>query len=89
LGRRQLPRDPSGFEQPRLRGRLRLWKTRRETKLDGSGVPQKRMRHLPQSEWQVLIKEHHEGYIDWRTFEGNQVRLAGNTRPGPHKAAAP
>src|SRR5208337_4443513 len=37
-------------------------------------------------EWQVLIKEHHEGYLDWRTFEGNQVRLAGNTRPGPHKA---
>ena len=34
----------------------------------------------------MLIKEHHEGYIDWRTFEGNQVRLAGNTRPGPHKA---
>ena len=25
-------------------------------------------------------------YIDWRTFEANQARLASNTRPGPHKA---
>ena len=43
------------------------------------------MRHLPQSEWQVLIKEHHEGFIDWPTYEANQARLAANTRPGPHK----
>ena len=48
--------------------------------------PKKRMRQLPQSEWQVLIKEHHEGYIDWRTYEANQIRLAANTRPGPHNA---
>jgi hypothetical protein len=34
----------------------------------------------------VLIKEHHEGYIDWRTYEANQARLAANTRPGPHDA---
>lgn len=44
------------------------------------------MRHLPQSEWQVLIKEHHEGFIDSQTYEANQARLAANTRPGPHKA---
>jgi hypothetical protein len=74
------------LSNPAYAGAYAYGRTRRETKLDGSGVPQKRMRHLPQSEWQVLIKEHHEGYIDWRTFEGNQVRLAGNTRPGPHKA---
>jgi hypothetical protein len=45
------------------------------------------MRHLPQSEWQVLIKEHHDGYIDWQTYEANQARLAANTRPGPHNAS--
>ena len=32
------------------------------------------------------IKEHHEGYIDWQTYEANQIRLAANTRPGPHNA---
>jgi hypothetical protein len=32
-----------------------------------------------------VIKEHHQGLIDWRTYEANQARLGANTRPGPHK----
>ena len=40
----------------------------------------------PRSEWQVLIPDHHPGFIDWRTYEANQDRIAQNTRPGPHKA---
>ena len=38
-------------------------KTRAETTLDASGARKKRIRHLPRDQWQVLIKEHHEGYI--------------------------
>jgi hypothetical protein len=38
------------------------------------------------AEWQVLIPEHHPGFIDWQTYEANQERIAGNTRPGPHQA---
>ena len=38
------------------------------------------------SEWQVLIPDHHRGFIDWQTYEANQDRIAQNTRPGPHKA---
>jgi Recombinase zinc beta ribbon domain len=45
-----------------------------------------RVRKLPRSEWQVLIPDHHPGFIDWRTYEANQHRIAKNTRPGPHKA---
>lgn len=74
------------LSNPVYAGAYAYGRTRQETKLDGSGVPKKRMRQLPQSEWQVLIKEHHEGYIDWRTYEANQARLASNTRPGPHNA---
>jgi hypothetical protein len=55
--------------------------------LDASGVRRKRVRKLPRSEWQVLIPDHHPGFIDWRTYEANQDRIAKNTRPGPHKAA--
>jgi excisionase family DNA binding protein len=33
----------------------------------------------------VLIPEHHEGYIDWATYEANQTRIATNTRPQPHQ----
>jgi DNA invertase Pin-like site-specific DNA recombinase len=60
-------------------------KTRQETILDASGVRKKRIRHLPRSEWQVLIPDHHPGFIDWQTYEANQERIAKNTRPGPHK----
>ena len=74
------------LSNPLYAGAYVYGRTRQETKLDESGVPKKRMRQLPQSEWQVLIKEHHEGYIDWQTYEANQVRLAANTRPGPHNA---
>jgi hypothetical protein len=30
-------------------------------------------------DWQVLIVEHHEGYIDWDTYERNQRVIADNT----------
>ncbi len=60
-------------------------KTRTELTLDAAGARKKRIRHLPRNEWQVLIKEHHQGYIDWQTYEANQQRIAKNTRPGPHK----
>ncbi len=33
----------------------------------------------PQEHWQVLIQEHHEGYIDWPTYEHNQRVIADNT----------
>jgi DNA invertase Pin-like site-specific DNA recombinase len=61
-------------------------KTRHETILDASGVRKKRRRRRPRNEWQVLIPEHHPGFIDWQIYEANQERLAQNTRPGPHKA---
>jgi len=32
----------------------------------------------PLEEWEVLLKEHHEGYIDWAEFERNQKQLAVN-----------
>jgi recombinase/recombinase-like zinc beta ribbon protein len=60
-------------------------KTRTQVTLDAAGVRKKRIRQLPREEWQVLLKEHHAGYIDWQTYEANQRRIAKNTRPGPHK----
>jgi DNA invertase Pin-like site-specific DNA recombinase len=74
------------LSNPVYAGAYAYGKTRRETRLDASGARKNRVRHLPQSEWQVLIKEHHEGFIDWPIYEANQARLAGNTRPGPHKS---
>ena len=33
----------------------------------------------PFDAWEVLLKDHHEGYIDWAEFERNQAQLAANT----------
>jgi DNA invertase Pin-like site-specific DNA recombinase len=32
----------------------------------------------PMDSWEVLIKDHHEGYIGWAEYERNQTQLAGN-----------
>jgi hypothetical protein len=32
----------------------------------------------PFDEWEVVLKDHHEGYIDWAEFERNQKQLAAN-----------
>jgi excisionase family DNA binding protein len=32
----------------------------------------------PFAEWDILLRDHHEGYIDWAEFERNQKQLAVN-----------
>jgi hypothetical protein len=61
-------------------------KTRCEPYVDETGQVRKRMRHLARSEWSVVIRDHQCGFIDWPTFEANQLRLAQNTRPSPPQA---
>src|SRR3990172_7341891 len=63
-------------------------KSRRERYVDGDGKLRQRTRRLPRSEWSVLIREHHPGFIGWDDFEANQVRLSSNTRPHPHEPTA-
>jgi hypothetical protein len=62
-------------------------KTRQERYIDDHGAVRQRLKRLPPGEWSVLIHDHHPGFIDWATFEANQVRLASNTRPTPHDSA--
>jgi DNA invertase Pin-like site-specific DNA recombinase len=38
----------------------------------------KRGLRRPQSEWDVLLKDHHEGYISWSEFERNQRVITNN-----------
>jgi DNA invertase Pin-like site-specific DNA recombinase/predicted DNA-binding transcriptional regulator AlpA len=72
------------LSNPVYAGAYTYGKTRTETVLDASGARRKRIRRLPRSEWQVLIPDHHPGFIDWQTYETNQARIGQNTRPGPH-----
>ena len=44
-----------------------------------NGRAQKTYGHgKPFDEWEVVLKDHHEGYIDWAEFERNQKQLAAN-----------
>lgn len=59
-------------------------RTQQTRYIDEGGRLRKRIRQRPRSQWPVFIRDHHEGFIDWQTFEANQRRLAQNTRPRPH-----
>ncbi len=70
---------------PAYAGAYAFGKTRRERYIDEQGRPRKRTRKVPRAEWEVLIWEHHPGYIDRATFEANQARIASNSRPRAHE----
>ena len=38
-----------------------------------------RTRHRKAEDWSVMILDHHEGYIDWEAYRGNQELMAHNT----------
>jgi hypothetical protein len=40
----------------------------------------------PHSQWSVVIPNHHQGFIDWSTYEANHIRISANTHPRPHQS---
>jgi DNA invertase Pin-like site-specific DNA recombinase len=70
---------------PAYAGAYAFGKTRLERYIDEQGRPRKRTRRVPREEWEVLIWEHHPGYIDRATFEANQARIQANSRPRAHE----
>ncbi|MFE5587493.1 recombinase family protein [Kitasatospora sp. NPDC056531] len=69
---------------PAYAGAYVYGKTRHERFLDQDGQLRTRARRLPRDQWQVLLPDHHPGFIDWATFEANQARIGQNTRPDRH-----
>jgi DNA invertase Pin-like site-specific DNA recombinase len=61
-------------------------KSRHERYVDELGRVRKRTRRLPRTEWSIVLRDHHPGFIDWETFEANQTRIAANTHPRRHEA---
>jgi DNA invertase Pin-like site-specific DNA recombinase/predicted DNA-binding transcriptional regulator AlpA len=70
---------------PSYAGAYVYGRTRRERRVDDHGRVHSRARVLGRSDWQVLIVDHHPGYIDWATYEANQARIGANTRPRAHE----
>jgi len=71
---------------PVYAGAYAYGKSRCERYVDQNGHLRKRMRHLPRSQWMVLITNHHEGFISWETYEMNQSRISKNAHPRLHQA---
>jgi DNA invertase Pin-like site-specific DNA recombinase len=72
------------LSNPVYAGAYAYGKIRHERYLAADGKFKRRSRRLPRSEWSVLIQKHHEGFIDWATYEANRERIATNTHPKPH-----
>jgi DNA invertase Pin-like site-specific DNA recombinase len=67
------------LENPMYAGAYAYGRTHIERYVGEDGQPRKRVRRLARADWEVLIEDHHPGFIDWRTFEANQARIAQNT----------
>ena len=83
---------------PAYTGAFVFGRTRTEKRLDAAGRLVSRTRLLPRDQWQVLIPDHHPGFVSWERFEQIQDQLRANWRPprghgwwrgaGGHRAAA-
>jgi excisionase family DNA binding protein len=63
---------------PIYAGAYAFGRTRTQVRLhDGRRVVSRP--RVPMADWQVLIADHHQGYIDWRDYLHNQQILAENT----------
>ena len=71
---------------PVYAGAYAYGKSRHSVTLDASGARKKRVRKLPRSQWPVFIPNHHQGFIDWDTYEANCARISANTSAGAHES---
>ncbi len=71
---------------PVYAGAYAYGKSRHEVILDATGARKKRVRKLPRAQWSVLLPDHHQGFIDWSTYESNRARITANTHPRPHQS---
>lgn len=68
----------AALKNPFYAGAYAYGKTEKRTALV-DGHPRRSYGHgKPLEQWEVLIKDHHEGYIGWAEFERNQATLAAN-----------
>jgi excisionase family DNA binding protein len=53
-------------------------RTGSQIRLEGGRKLITRSVRRPQKEWEVLIRDHHDGYISWDDYEHNQRTISGN-----------
>jgi hypothetical protein len=66
------------LSKPVYAGAYAYGKTETRTKIVEGRARKSAGHRKPQSEWRVLIKEHHPGYLSWDEYERNQSMIAAN-----------
>lgn len=76
------------LRNPAMGGGYVYGRQRTERVLDEQDRVRRVTRRVPREEWQVLIEEHHEGYVSWSEWEAIQERLSANTTAKGGRGAA-
>lgn len=66
---------------PTYAGAFVFGRTRTEKRLNDKGKLVGRTRLLPRAEWEVLICDHHPGFVPWDRYEAIQDELRANWHP--------
>src|SRR6266436_125355 len=62
---------------PAYAGAYTFGRSRQQRLARDDGTFRVRRRVLPQDQWEVLIKDHHEGFIDWDTYQAKHKATPG------------
>ena len=71
-------RVPGILKNPAYAGAYVFGRYSSRRTVDPGGTVHTQIVERPRSEWPVVIKDHHEGYITWAGFLANEARLAAN-----------
>jgi len=71
------------LQNPFYAGAYAYGKTTHRTSLVGGRLSKSYGHERPMSEWAVLLRDHHAGYIGWDAFERNQERIRRNAYRKP------
>src|SRR5271165_6055853 len=68
----------SVLKNPVYAGAYAYGRSKTMVRLEDGQKRVRRQRQRRREDWAVLILDHHEGYIDWGTYQGNQTMIAHN-----------
>ena len=74
------------LRNPAYAGAYVSGRTKSERQIDAGGNIRTRVVELPPEGWEVVIPDHHPGYISWDTYLANQRQFAANR---PQRGARP
>ena len=66
------------LQNPVYAGAYVFGRRRSRQVVDPDGTVHSSVTELPRDQWEVLIPDHHEGYITWAAYLANEAKLAAN-----------